>query len=114
MSVNSLRRFYCCLPLGVKDSIAFSGIHPKRINGGESLRVFHSKDAVEKQLKTQLSGLIVIIDGSKLNPKLFSKVDYNTMFYKGSIPTNAFSVHKSKSGRITNNGRRSHIRKKGR
>ena len=62
MSQNSLRRFYCCLPISQKETILSTGINPRRLTGGEALRVFHSKDQVEKQLKTQLSGLIVIID----------------------------------------------------
>ena len=114
MTLNSLRRFYCCLPLSHQREIISRGIHPGWINGKDSIRVFYSKDAAEKELKRQLSGLIVIIDGSKLNPQLFKKVDYNNLFYKGIIPTNAFSIHKSKLGRITSNARRSNIRKKGR
>ncbi len=100
MSQNNLRRFYCCLPLSSKDSILSNGIHPRRLTGGDAVRIFHSKDSVERELKKQLSGLIVIVDGSKLNPKLFTKVDFNNLFYKGSIPRNALIVTKAKTGKI--------------
>lgn len=112
---SNLRRFYCCLPLSQKASIESKGINYKGMfKGSSSLKLYHSKDAAERYLKTQLSGLLVIIDGSKLNPKFFSKVDYNSLFYYGVVPTNAFSIHKTKSGRILKSGRRPHIRKKGR
>ena len=110
MSLNSLRRFYCCFPLSQKDNILSNGISPRRLSGGDAVRIYLSKNDVEKELKRYLSGLIVIIDGSRLNPKLFTKVDYNNLFYKGAIPRNAITISKSKSGK--DNGKSKGILKK--
>ncbi len=112
MSLKNLKRFYCCLPLSQKDNILSNGISPRRLSGGDAVRIYRSKNDVEKELKRYLSGLIVIIDGSRLNPKLFTKVDYNNLFYKGAIPRNAITISKSKTGK--NNGRAKDILKKGR
>lgn len=112
MSLNNLRRFYCCLPLFQKDNILTNGISPRRLSGGDAVRIFRSKNDAEKELKRALSGLIVIIDGSRLNPKLFTQVDYNNLFYKGAIPKTAVSVSKTKTGK--DNGRTKGLLKKGR
>jgi len=111
MALVRWARFYCWVPLGYKEEILRKGVRPKRIFGGEVVRLFPSRSSVEKEIRGRYNRILLSVEAKKLDSGLITSVDFNNWFYRGIIPSGAISIIKEKGRR---NGHKPHIFQTGR
>ena len=86
------KNLYCYFPTALTDEFLKGGIKPRRFSGGDVLTVYPSRAQVEKAMKGMKRMSLVLIDSKKLDSDKIVKVDYNNVFYRGTIPSEAFKL----------------------
>ena len=86
------KNFYCYFPAALNDEFLKGGIKPRRFTGGDVLTVYPSRSQVEKAMKGIKRMSLALIDSKKLDSDKIVKVDYNNVFYRGTVPSEAFKL----------------------
>ena len=87
------RYFYCVLPGDKCGDVPHNGIRPRRMLGSDVIQLFPARRQVDRLLKPGQA--LFRIDAEVLDPKLFSKLDYLHIFYRGIIPPGAVTFLKN-------------------
>ena len=91
------KNLYCFFPSSYSSEFVDRGINPRRFSRSDVVTVYPSRSAVEKAMKGLSKMSLVLIDSNRLDPARLVKADYNNLFYRGSIPPNAFKLVRSNS-----------------
>jgi len=105
--ISNWKYLYCDFPLYLSDIILMSGIYPRKLTGGDVVRVYPSRREADSAVKGRMGRVLFRIDAERLNSDFLEQIDNNYMFYRGPIPASAIL-------RIENGHRSSTLYKKGR
>ena len=83
---------YCFFSKSHVNDVLKNGIKPSRLYGGNVVPVYPSRSQVERAIQNRDSNALVMIESGKLDPARLVKVDYNHMFYRGSISPEAIKL----------------------
>lgn len=91
------KNLYCYFPAAFTREFLDTGIKPRRFTASDVLTVYPSRSQVEKAMKGTKKMVLALIDSKKLDSGRLVKVDYNNLFYRGVVPSEAFKIVSARS-----------------
>lgn len=107
MAVVKWPRFYCWVPLKYKERVQTKGID------WCSIKLYTSKDSIERELKGRFNRILLSIDTSKINHSMVISKDFYNWFYRGKVPSSAITIIREK-GRDDGRRKKSSVFQRGR